>query len=392
VDITKILGAVTHVASGGLEGLAVGTMPPYSLVAPLHPKVFTQAADGTSPGLNPTADALKVAPQAATVGAKVEIRLADTIDSYPYVWPGWTQWLALVDQVVNARLSASTITNIGGYELWNEPNLNWDAAAGTFDDWWVRTFNEVRSLDKTTPIVGPSWNTWVEGLMSSFLTNAKANHALPDYVSWHELQGSARISGDIAAYRNLETSLGISPLPISINEYARSPELGVPGSLVGYIAQFERTGVDHACLGNWFPPLGTFDCLVVGNSQPNGAWWLYKWYGDMSGSMVSTTPATQSGLDGAASVDASTQVVSVILGGASGAGEVVITGLDHLDCYGDNAQVTLESVPSPGRTVAVTATTTVSTTIAPICNGSVTIPLSAMLNTSGYHLLIQPAP
>jgi hypothetical protein len=368
-------------------------MPPDSLVVPLRPKVFTQAADGTSPGLNPTADALEVASQAAGAGARVEMRLADAIDSYPYVWPGWTQWLALVDQVVSARLSASTVTNIEGYELWNEPNLTWDtAAAGTFNDGWVRTFNEVRSLDKTTPIVGPSWNSWNEGLMSSFLTNAKANNAIPDYVSWHELQGSAPIPGDIAAYRALETSLGISKLPISINEYARSGEEGIPGDLVSYIAQFERAGVDHACLGNWFPPLGSLDGLVVNNSQPNGAWWLYKWYGDMSGSMVSTTPATQSGLDGAASVDDSTQIVSVILGGASGAGDIQINGFAQLSCYGDSAQVTLESVPSTGRTTAVAATTSVSTTTVPICNGSITVPLSSMLAASGYHLLIQPAP
>jgi hypothetical protein len=254
VDLTKVIGPVTHVASGGLEGLAIGPMPPNNLVAPLHPKVFTQAAEGTSHGLNPIADALKVAPLAAAAGAKVEMRLADAIDSYPYQWPGWTQWLALIDQMVSARLSASTITNIEAYELWNEPNLNWDAAAGTFDDWWVRTFNYVRTLDKTTPIVGPSWNSWNEGLMRAFLTNAKANNTMPDYISWHELQGSARIPGDVAAYRALETSLGIAHLPISVNEYARAGEEGIPGDLVGYIAQFERAGVDHACLGNWWPP------------------------------------------------------------------------------------------------------------------------------------------
>lgn len=391
VDLTKVIGPVTHVASGGLEGLAIGPMPPNNLVAPLHPKVFTQAAEGTSHGLNPTADALKVAPLAAAAGAKVEMRLADAIDSYPYQWPGWTQWLALVDQMVSGRLSASTITNIKAYELWNEPNLNWDAAAGTFDDWWVRTFSYVRTLDKTTPIVGPSWNSWNEGLMSAFLTNAKANHTMPDYVSWHELQGSARIPGDVAAYRALETGLGIAPLPISVNEYARAGEEGIPGDLIGYIAQFERAGVDHACLGNWWPPLGSFDGLVVDNAQPNGAWWLYKWYGDMSGSMVSTTLATESGLDGAASVDDATQVVSIILGGASGAGDVQIDGFDLLSCYGDSAQVTLESVPSPGRTTAVAATTLVSTSTLPICKGSITIPLSSMIATSGYHLLIQPA-
>ena len=95
VDVGKVLGPVTHVASGGLEGLAIGT-PPDAVVAPLHPKVFTQAAHGTSGGQNITADALKVAPQAAQVGASVEMRFADALTGF-YNWPGWTQWLSLVD-------------------------------------------------------------------------------------------------------------------------------------------------------------------------------------------------------------------------------------------------------------------------------------------------------
>jgi hypothetical protein len=391
VDVSANLGPATHVAAGGLEGLAVGT--PNAIVAPLHPKVFTQAAEGTSRGLNPTADALTVAPQAARLGATVEMRFADAIDSYPYVWPGWTQWLSFVDQMVSARLKATSVTNIEGYELWNEPNLNWNtAAAGPFNAGWIRTLNEVRTLDRATPTVGPSFSRWDAALMLAFLTSAKASNAVPEVVSWHELQGSIDVSAHVAAYRAIEVSLGISPRPISINEYARTIEEGIPGDLIGYIAKFERTGVDHACLGNWFPPLGSFDGLIVNGNQPNGAWWLYKWYGDMTGSMLSTTAATQSGLEGVASLDRATQVISVVFGGASGAGDVHITGLDGLSCYGNGAQATLESVPSPGRTVAVAATTTASVTTVPVCNGAITIHLGTMAAANGYHLLIRPAP
>ena len=44
----------------------------------------------------------------------------------------------------------------------------------------------------------------------------------------------------------------------------------MPGSLIGYIAQFERYGVHDACLGNWYPPLGSFDGLIVDNSNGLG--------------------------------------------------------------------------------------------------------------------------
>ncbi|HZL16580.1 MAG TPA: hypothetical protein VFG23_02420, partial [Polyangia bacterium] len=391
VTVDTSIGLATHVASGGLEGLAVGNMPPDALLLPLKPKVFTQAADTSSPGLNPTADALKVAPQAARAGAQVAMRVADVIDSYPYQWPGWTQWLAMVDQVVSAR-AVSGAANILGYDLWNEPNLNWPTAAGTFDQMWARTFAEIRVHDKTTPTIGPSWTSYNDALMRDFLTNAKSAAALPDFVSWHELQGSTRIAGDIAAYRALEKSLGLSPRPISINEYGRRAELGVPGSLIGYIAQFERYGVHDACLGNWYPPLGSFDGLIVDNSKPNGAWWLYKWYGDMSGQMVAVTAATQSGLDGAAAVAATDQNVSIIFGGAAGTGDIRISGFDHLACYGANAQVTLEHVVSSGRTVAVSGTTTISKTTMPICGGVITIHATDLVAADGYHLLVQPSP
>jgi hypothetical protein len=44
--------------------------------------------------------------------------------------------------------------------------------------------------------------------------------------------------------------------------------------------------------------------LTDAGGLPNGAWWLYKWYGDMTGEMVDTVPPAQAGIDGAASVNA----------------------------------------------------------------------------------------
>jgi hypothetical protein len=50
------------------------------------------------------------------------------------------------------------------------------------------------------------------------------------------------------------------------------------------------------------PIYGTLgDTLTDTGGSPNGSYWLYKWYGDMSGSMVPTTPPAQAGIDGAAS-------------------------------------------------------------------------------------------
>ncbi len=395
VNADQVLRPVTHVASGGLYGLGSDSTPADSMVTPLHPRDFVQMAPNgqqlpngeTTPG----GDALVVAPKAARAGATVTIRMPDYYPNFPYKWVSWSNWLSVVDGEIAARQADPSVTNINAWELWNEPNWTWDTTdAGSFNAGWVRTYQEVRSKDATTPIQGPSTSTYSESYMSSFLSYAKANNALPNIISWHELNGQGNIAADISSYRALEASLGIGPLSIAIEEYGETSEVGIPGSLVGYIAKFERGGVDNAELAFW-NQYGTFDDMVINNDQPNGAWWLYKWYGDMTGNMLVTTPPAQTGLDGAASVNSAGNQVSVIFGGGSGSNAVTINGLDALSAFGSNTNVTLEYVPSYGRTTAVPSTMVLSQANYTISNGSITVPIPNMDSAGGYHLLIAPS-
>src|SRR5262249_43845209 len=159
-------------------------------------------------------------------------------------WVSWSNWLSAVDTQI-AKVQSSGATNIAAWELWNEPDGTWDTThAGSFDAGWARTFAEVRARGATTPIQGPSFSHWDLSLMTTFLKDAIANSAVPNVVSWHELQGAGGIAANVAAYRGLEKNLGLSPRPIAIEEYATPSEVGVPGPLAGYIAKFERAGVN----------------------------------------------------------------------------------------------------------------------------------------------------
>src|SRR5690606_23128454 len=112
-------------------------------------------------------------------------------------------------------------------------------------------------------------------------------------IAWHELGGSDNISSNVDSYRSLETSLGISPLPISINEYSDSVHEyeGAPGVSAPFIARFERKGVESAAISWWFTnPPGRLGSLLTASNQRGGGWWFYKWYGDMTGTMVTVTP------------------------------------------------------------------------------------------------------
>jgi hypothetical protein len=392
VDVGSPVRPVTHVASGGLYALAENSRPADSTLLPIKMNTLVQPPPrvGQRPnGQPPGGDSLLVAPQADRVGAAQFIRMPDIYPNFPYGWVSWADWLSKVDTMVNDRLAATAVSDVTGWEIWNEPDWTWNtAAAGDFNAGWVRTYQEIRSRDPVTPIVGPAISGWNVTWMRSFLTYARDHAALPAVVIWHELNhSSANVAADVAAYRALESSLGISPRPISIDEYAWSDEIDVPGRVASYIAKFERSGVSMADRAFWFE-YGTVNGLVVNNSQPTGSWWLYKWYGDMAGNMVRTTPRAQTGLDGFAASDGTRKVVDVAFGDESGTNTVRVTGLGGL---GSSVRVTLESTPASGRFTAVPAPTVISTSTVAVSGGQISVSVPNMSATSAYHLHLEPA-
>lgn len=308
VDVAAPLKPVDRAASGSLYGLADEGWPADTWIAPLGPRMFTQPPPGATHQPNgepaPVGDTLRVVPVARRHGATVTVRLPDIFPSFPYQWQGDDYWYAQVDRMIRATV-ASGADNIYGYEIWNEPQWTWNPAWGDFDVMWARTFRLIRSIDPTTPIIGPSHDRDYEAGMRQFLAAAKASGTVPDIISWHEL-GTDRgidVEGRVASYRALERELGISPRPISINEYGSPRDSGVPGWLTRFVARLERAKVDSADLAFWHKPGRLGDLLVpVGGgsgpavqAQPNGAYWLYRWYGEMTGQMVQTTPPSRAG-------------------------------------------------------------------------------------------------
>jgi hypothetical protein len=392
VNVAAPFRPVTHAASGGLYSLAENSRPADAMLYPIRMRNTVQPPPGTQHrpnGQPPGGDALLVAPQATRVGAGMVVRLPDIYPTFPYQWVSWNDWQSKIDTMVNARLAATTVTNVEAYELWNEPDFTWNtAAAGPFNDGWVRTFQRVRARDAVTPILGPSIAAWNVNFMRSFLTHARNTGTLPSIVCWHELGNtSAQIAAHIAAYRGLEQELGISPRPISINEYAWTDEIYVPGRVTSYVAKLERAGVEMANRAFWHE-YGTVNGLVVNNTQPTASWWLYKWYGDMAGNMVATTPATQTGLDGFASYDSFRRSVHVIFGNESGTNFVQLNGLGAL---GGTVRVRLESTPNSGRFTVVNAPTVHSDTTQAVSGGSLLVTVPNMDAGRGYHLVVEPA-
>ncbi|MER6562344.1 RICIN domain-containing protein [Streptomyces sp. NPDC001027] len=394
VNANQVLRPVTHVGTGSLYGLADNATPSDSLTNALKPNTFVQMAPGGSQLPNgepaPAGDALVVAPKAARAGAKVVARMPDWYPDFPYKWVSMSDWLSAVDQQI-AAYKASGVTNISAWAIWNEPDGNWDTAkAGPFDAAWNTTYKEIRSKDTTTPIQGPSFATYTHAKMQTFLQDAIANNAVPDVIAWHELQTSSTIASHISDYRALESSLGLSPRPIDIEEYGTPAQMGNSGALLSYAAKFERAGVRNAELAFWnhYGTLG--DTLTDTGGSPNGSYWTYKWYGDMSGNMLTTTPPAQTGIDGLASLNSAGNQISVIAGGCTGSCAVTVNGLSSLSAFGSTVHVKLEYSPDTGRTNASAGPITVSDASYTVSNGSITVPV-AMNANDGYHLVITPS-
>ncbi|MDH6455834.1 MULTISPECIES: RICIN domain-containing protein [unclassified Streptomyces] len=394
VNANQTLRPVTHVATGSLYGLADDTTPADSLVSALKPNTFVQMAPGGSQLPNgepkPAGDALVVAPKAARAGAKVVARMPDWYPNFPYKWVSMSDWLSAVDKQI-AAVKASGVTNISAWAIWNEPDANWDTAkAGPFDAAWNTTYKEIRSKDATTPIQGPSFATYTRAKMQTFLQDAIANNAVPDVIAWHELQTSSTVAAHIADYRALESSLGLSPRPIDIEEYGTPSEMGNSGALISYAAKFERGGVRDAELAFWnhYGTLG--DTLTDTGGSPNGSYWTYKWYGDMTGNMLVTTPPAQTGIDGIASRNSAGNQISVVAGGCTGSCAVTVNGLSSLSAFGSTVHVKLEYSPNTGRTTASPGPITISDADYTVSGGSVTVPVT-MNASDGYHLVITPS-
>jgi hypothetical protein len=395
VDLSTSLGPVTHAASGSLYGVTE-TLPAdvTNLIGPLHPYVFVNPAADQQ---QPVGDAIVVAGRLAPVGGKVTIRLADWLKGF-YTFTSMTDWLSKVDMTASRRKSAN-LTNIYGYEIWNEPQGTYSSSNPlSFNDFWAQTYAELRKVDPTIKIIGPSLSYYNSSYLNSFLSYCKTNNVVPDIISWHQLSGS-NFTSDVQNYRSLEKTLGIGPLPISINEYSGAADLSVegqPGASAPLIAKFERFRVDSACISYWdVAHAGRLGSLLASNTQTNGGWWFYKWYGDMAGNMVSTTPPTPSSpsaLDGFANLDASGKSASVLFGGTNdGTVAVVVKGFATAGIFGGGSvHAVVEHTPFVNRTTVVTATTTVSTSNVTVANDQVTVTVSGVNNTDGYRVVLTP--
>jgi hypothetical protein len=395
VDLATNAGPLRYGATGFLYGVGDEGIPNETMLAALRPQVAAQKApDGEQ---HPNGDALRIAPMFLRAGGReVQIYMQDIHQQWPYENRGLNDYLAKVTTMVN-KVVASPHRTSYVYVPFNEPDWIWYGGnLNGFLTAWRTVYQRIRSIDPGARIAGPNFASYRAADMQQFMTFARNNAVLPDVVTWHELGNDFFTSwyNHYDTYRALEASLGISQRPISINEYARSSgDLGVPGNLVQYVSRFENSKVDGS-LAFW-TGAGTLNDLVTRNNQATGGWWLFKWYGELTGHTVAVTPPTRNGpLQGVAALDPARRQARLVFGGNNPASgtyntNVVVRGLGAAPYLGNSVHVTVWGMdtsgvnPSSGPYVVTEGDHTAS-------GGQVTVPLTGLRGTSAYHVVVTP--
>jgi hypothetical protein len=395
VDLTIGCGPIKHGASGFLYGLGNAGIPSANVLAPLKPRVAAQKPEG---GLqHPNGDALNVASTYWDAGGKeIEIYLQDIYSSWPYENLGIDDYCQKVTAIVE-QVAAGPKGGLFSYVPINEPDQIWynldDKKQAFFDD-WQKLYQTIMAIDPAARIVGPNLARYESGFYREFLTFALHNNCLPKVISWHEL--NADFYTDWYAhyddYRAIEASLGIPAREICINEYAQiSRELGVPGKLVQWLVRFENSKVD-ACLAYW-TSAGCLNDLVTRDNynQATGAWWLYKWYGDMTGQTVSVTPpeVNAEGLQGLAVLDRDKKQARIVFGGCSGETDLVVSGLNAIPEFKGRVHATVWETDASGYAQSAEPAFIMESGCI-ITDGQITVTVNDMRATAAYLMVLTP--
>ena len=409
----------THAGSGFLYGLSQdGTEPAQSLLAPLQPTLFRGGGariagggwigDGYTAGSGfqvritsalDQARQVTAAPYDATYHLLVsDLYGADTTQPSNTLYPcdngNCANWVTFIDTVVG-DVQASGIKNID-FDIWNEPDGTgfWPRGVNSaqYFEMWNTAVGEIRRLDPGAVIVGPSFSQYNSSFMQTFLSTAQADGTLPNVLNWHF--GDDPVA-DATETESIESSLGISPIPLTVNEYLQSNEQNA-GDTAWWLDRFAQSDITQAAHAIWSNccTVPSLDSVLSGTgalAAPTGQWWAYRAYAALSGNLVAATSGNAD-IAVAASENRSADQAVALIGndsGQTGTTTIQINGLSSeswLESGGD-VNVVLQRIPDQNY---LYEPTTVTDESLPVVNGSVSLPATFQAGTDAYFLTISP--
>lgn len=418
VDISDKQHDIVHGAAGFLYGISNEGVPSVNTLTPLKAKVLaTKGALGTE---HPYGDALDVAEEFFEAGGEMVMMynsnyygvfgVSASAEDYAEVLrtviaPAVAEWKDTMREkypdidkmLVYIPINEGTPATLasGEYKFNQAWKLYYDAIVEGERAYYAEHGKySADTYEKTAYIAGPNdANARSYDDMFSFLLFCRKNECLPDVITWHELDTSdlKDMETHIAEYRKICEELKIEEKQIVCNEYAQPYDCGVPGRLVNWIARFEDNQA-YGCLPFWHQANNLND-LAADDNSGNAAWWVYKWYGDMSGVTLGVETNTEyDKLYGCATEDVDKQAVTVLAGGVDGNAQILLKNLSDSEIFADSSvvNVKVEAVYYSGFHGTVYEPDTVFEGNFTVNNGTVSISLNDMLFSTAYKIVVTP--
>jgi hypothetical protein len=373
VNFAQSIGLVTHRASGFLWSLSADK-PSDERLAVLKPKLFRSRLH---PWERNGRTGIESIVRMASMGARIQVVISDEyawhfrhqpkqswnggFNEFGYSrvahWPGDNGDYSLLDEVIRdcfERVSSRGLSV--QWDFWEEPDFTgwWRPCREQFFAAWQRAACVLRELDPEAVLVGPSISRYKPDYLKAFLLSAKEAGALPDILSWHEIDPEGtpeELPGHVAEMRQFMTENDIEISRIDINEVISASDHTSPGATVRFFAALEAAEVEGACKACWMDEGGrvfnavapTLDGLLVPKTlEPRSVWWVHKAYAELSGTHVSVTP--ESGTAALASMNEADGVLRLLLGrdqSPQASGTIDLTGIDSLAAFAGRAQARL---------------------------------------------------
>ena len=251
-----------------------------------------------------------------------------------------------------------------------------DDAKLRFYDAWKETYELIRSIDPGAIIGGPGYCDYDIYEITHFLQFCKENNCLPNIMIYHELSDKSALYWEdhVEEYRQKETELGINKLPIIVTEYGTMAECGAPADMLKYIVGIEKSGT-WANAAYWRLANNLCD-TAADNNSPNSNWWLFRWYADMEGNLLSSKVVDVFHADfanvfkygfnrfhydefnGLASINSSKDEITILCSGSDYSSQVALKNLNKTN-LGKNVNIKIESVYYEGLSGIVNSPTIV---------------------------------
>jgi hypothetical protein len=420
LDLSQPGKAPTHAGSGFLYGLSQdGSGPADSLLAPLQPTLFRGGGariagdgwigDGYTAGSGfqvrmtsalDQARRVAAAPYHATYHLLVsDLYGADTTQPSNTIYPcdngNCANWTTFIDTVVG-DVQASGLTNVD-FDVWNEPDGTgfWPRGVNStqYFQMWDTAVREIRRLDPSAVIVGASFSQYNSSFMQTFLSQTKTDGTLPNVLNWHF--GDDPVN-DTNQTESIESSLGISPIPLTVNEYLFSNQQNA-GTAAWWLDRFAQSDITQAAHAIWSNccTVPSLDSVLSGTGSlaaPTGQWWAYRAAAALSGSMVATTSGNADIAVAASENQSLGQAVALIGNdsGTTGTTTIQVNGLASVPWIqsGGNVHVTLQRIPDQSY---LYQPITVTDESLQVVNGSVSLPATFQAGTDAYFLTISPS-